>query len=204
MAKPFAKLAGSGMHMHVSLTSDSGQNLFGADDGAGTPLLREAVGGMLACLLPSLLLFCPNANSYRRFQAHSYAPLTRTWGVNNRTVSLRIPGGPAASRHVEHRVCGADSNPYLAAAAILAGAHRGIREKLDPGKPVEGNGYTQAHSLLPTDWLSALTALDQSDWAREAFGPDFLKVYLAVKRAEYHQFNAEVGEQDWRWYLHQA
>ncbi|HVW68745.1 MAG TPA: glutamine synthetase family protein [Steroidobacteraceae bacterium] len=204
MAKPFAGIAGSGMHMHLSLADDSGRNLFGSPDAAGTPLLRQAVGGMLACLLPSLLFFCPNANSYRRFQAHSYAPLTPTWGVNNRTVSLRIPGGPAPSRHVEHRVCGADANPYLAAAAILAGAHRGIREKLDPGAPVEGNGYAQAHTLLPTDWLSALRALEQSDWAREVCGADFLKVYLAVKRAEYGQFTSEVGEQDWRWYLHQA
>jgi glutamine synthetase len=159
---------------------------------------------MLASLLDSLLLFCPNANSYRRFQANSYAPLAPTWGVDNRTVSLRVPGGPAASRHIEHRICGADANPYLAAAAILAAIHRGIREDIDPGAPVEGNGYAQAKTLLPTDWLTSLQALERSAWAREALGEAFLKVYLAVKRAEYRQFMAEVGEQDWRWYLTQA
>jgi glutamine synthetase len=208
MAKPYDHLAGTGMHMHVSLADEQGRNLFaGEPDELGGPagtLLKQAVGGMLASLLDSLLLFCPNANSYRRFQANSYAPLAPTWGIDNRTVSLRVPGGPAASRHIEHRICGADANPYLAAAAILAGIYRGIREDIDPGAPVEGNGYAQAKTLLPTDWLTSLQALERSEWAREALGEAFLKVYLAVKRAEYRQFMAEVGEQDWRWYLTQA
>ncbi|SFA66588.1 glutamine synthetase family protein [Metapseudomonas otitidis] len=204
MAKPFDHLAGTGMHMHVSLADAQGRNLFASEDPAGTPLLRLAVGGMLESLLDSLLLFCPNANSYRRFQANSYAPLAPTWGVDNRTVSLRVPGGPAASRHVEHRICGADANPYLAAAAILAGIHRGLRDEIDPGEPVQGNGYAQATERLPTDWLTALRALEASTWAREAFGEAFLGVYLAVKRAEYRQFMAEVSEQDWRWYMDQA
>jgi len=204
MAKPFDHLAGTGMHMHVSLADAQGSNLFASEAKEGSPLLRQAVGGMLASLLDSLLLFCPNANSYRRFQANSYAPLAPTWGVDNRTVSLRVPGGPAHTRHVEHRICGADANPYLAAAAILAGIHRGIREQLDPGAPIEGNGYAQAREFLPTDWLASLRALEGSSWAREAFGADFLRVYLAVKRAECRQFMGEVGEQDWRWYLSNA
>ena len=58
--------------------------------------------------------------------------------------------------------------------------------------------------MLPTDWLTTLRALEGSAWAKEAFGPEFLKVYLAVKNAEYRQFMGEVGEQDWRWYLQQA
>ncbi|MGV8704472.1 hypothetical protein ACV34U_30280, partial [Pseudomonas aeruginosa] len=82
----------------------------------------------------------------------------------------------------------------LAAAALLAGVHRGIREGIDPGAPVEGNGYAQAGKRLPTDWLTALDALQGSEWAREAFGEPFLGVYLAVKRAEYRQFMGEVGE----------
>ena len=204
MAKPFDHLAGTGMHMHVSLADAQGRNLFASEQPAGTPLLGQAVAGMLASLLDSLLLFCPNANSYRRFQANSYAPLAPTWGVDNRTVSLRVPGGPANTRHIEHRICGADANPYLAAAAILAGIHRGIREQLDPGAPIEGNGYAQAKELLPTDWLTSIQALERSTWAREALGQEFLKVYLAIKRAEYRQFMAEVGEQDWHWYLTQA
>ena len=206
MAKPFGDLAGCGMHLHVSLADAQGNNLMASPDPEGTPLLRQAIGGMMATLRDSLALFCPNANSFRRFQANSYAPLAKSWGVNNRTVSFRVPGGPAVSRHIEHRICGADANPYLAAAALLAGIRHGIVNRLDPGAAVVGNGYAQARDadVLPTNWLDALSALDESQWARDALGADFLKVYLAIKQAEYRQFMAEVGEQDWRWYLNQA
>ena len=204
MAKPFGDLAGSGLHMHVSLADENGNNLMASDDPQGTPLLRHAIGGMMATLDDALAIFCPNANSFRRFQANSYAPLAKSWGVNNRTVSFRVPGGPAHSRHVEHRICGADANPYLAAAAILAGIHKGIREQIDPGAAIVGNGYEQARETLPTDWLTALRNLEGSSWAREALGEGFLKVFLAIKWAEYRQFMGEVGEQDWRWYLSHA
>ena len=200
----FGDLAGSGLHMHVSLADENGNNLMASDDPQGTPLLRHAIGGMMATLDDALAIFCPNANSFRRFQANSYAPLAKSWGVNNRTVSFRVPGGPAHSRHVEHRICGADANPYLAAAAILAGIHKGIREQIDPGAAIVGNGYEQARETLPTDWLTALRNLEGSSWAREALGEGFLKVFLAIKWAEYRQFMGEVGEQDWRWYLSHA
>ena len=208
MAKPFGDLAGSGMHMHVSLADAEGNNLMASElsdlEGRQGTLLRHAIGGMMATLDDALAIFCPNANSYRRFQANSYAPLAKSWGVNNRTVSFRVPGGPANSRHVEHRICGADANPYLAAAAILAGIHKGIREQIDPGAAIVGNGYEQARETLPTDWLTALRNLEDSSWARKALGEDFLKVFLAIKWAEYRQFMGEVGEQDWRWYLNHA
>ena len=204
MAKPFGDLAGSGMHMHVSLADEQGNNLMASEDPQGTPLLRHAIGGMMATLDDALAIFCPNANSFRRFQANSYAPLAKSWGVNNRTVSFRVPGGPAKSRHVEHRICGADANPYLAAAAILAGIHHGIRNQIDPGEEIIGNGYEQARETLPTDWLTALRALENSAWAKDALGEDFLKVFLAIKWNEFRQFMGEVGEQDWRWYLTHA
>jgi len=204
MAKPFADQSGSGLHMHVSLADSAGNNLYTSEDPTGTELMHHSIGGMLQCLRDSLALFCPNANSWRRFQANSYAPLAPTWGVNNRTVSIRVPGGPAAGRHIEHRICGADANPYLAAAAILAAIHHGIGQRIDPGAPISGNGYAQATELLPTDWLSALRTLQASAWARQAFGPRFLEIYLAIKQAEHAQFMAEVGEQDWRWFLQHA
>lgn len=204
MAKPFAEQAGSGLHLHLSLADAQGRNLMASEDPQGTPLLRQAIAGMMATLNDSLAIFCPNANSYRRFQANSYAPLAKSWGVNNRTVSFRVPGGPAASRHIEHRICGADANPYLAAAAVLAGALLGIEQQLDPGPASIGNAYLQNHERLPCDWLTALRTLEQSTWAKTVFGEEFLKVYLAIKWAEFGQFFSEVGEQDWRWYLTHA
>ena len=204
MAKPFAGLVGNGFHLHVSLNDDQGVNRFASEAPEGTPLLRQAIAGLQATLADSMALFCPNANSYRRFQSRSYAPVAPTWGVNNRTVAFRVPLGPPASRHVEHRICGADANPYLAAAAVLAAMHLGIRRQLDPGAAVVGNGYAQASEPLSLDWHSALDRLSQSEWARDRLGTRFLDIFLAVKRAEYRQFMGEVGQQDYDWYLHRA
>lgn len=204
MAKPLANAAGCGMHIHASLADATGRNLFASDCPTGTPLLRHAIAGLLDTLEAGLAIFCPNANSFRRFQANSYAPLAKTWGVNNRTVSMRIPGGAAASRHVEHRICGADANPYLAASVLLAGMLHGIQQHLDPGAPIQGNGYLQTQDTLTTDWLTALNHFEHSAWVREALGADFHRIYLAIKREEYAQFMGEVGEQDWRWYLGHA
>ena len=126
MAKPFEESAGNGMHLHASLLDGEGRNAFASEDAAGTPLLRNAIGGMQATMADAFLIFAPNANSYRRFKANSYAPVAPTWGINNRTVSFRVTAGPAPTRHVEHRIGGADANPYLAMAALLAGMCHGI------------------------------------------------------------------------------
>ncbi|MBP6514421.1 MAG: glutamine synthetase [Steroidobacteraceae bacterium] len=205
MAKPFAQQAGSGFHIHVSLAGPEGQNLFASDDPAGTPLLRQAIGGLRAAAAESMAVFAPNANSYRRFRRLSYAPVAPTWGINNRSVGFRIPAGPPPSRHVEHRLGGADANPYLAIAAVLAAMHLGIRERLDPGPPVLGNGYEQtAVGELPTHWFAALDRLADSGVIDEAFGSDFVKVFMALKRSECERFFAQPTELDYTWYLSQA
>ena len=201
MAKPFTARAGSGLHVHVSMNED-GRNLFASDDPAGTPLLRHAIGGMRATMAESMAVFAPNANSYRRFVSQSYAPTAPIWGINNRSVSLRVPAGPAASRHVEHRIAGADANLYLAVATVLAAAELGIRERIDPGPPVEGNGYAQVQErTLPQTWHDALERAAQSQFLRAALGPAFLDVFLAIKRQECARFSAEVSELDFAWYL---
>ncbi len=167
-------------------------------------MLRHAIGGLMATAGDAFLLFAPNGNSYRRFQRESYAPVAVTWGINNRSVSLRVPAGPPASRHVEHRFCGADVNLYLAAAAVLAGVQRGIEQQLDPGPPVQGNGYSVQSALpsaLPSTWGESIQRAADSDFLKEAFGPEFLKVFLAIKHQEYQRWNAEVTPTDLLWYL---
>lgn len=202
MAKPFADQAGSGMHMHVSLQDEHGNNAFAADDPAGTPLLRHAIGGLQQSMAESMLIFAPNANSYRRFRHRSYAPVAPTWGINNRSVSLRVPAGAPASRHVEHRVSGADANPYLVAATLLAGVHEGIVGKLDPGPPIAGNGYESSIAAsLPRDWRSAIAAAESSSFLREALGEAFLRSFIAIKSQEWENFNALVPAIDYDWYL---
>jgi glutamine synthetase len=202
MAKPFADQAGSGMHVHVSVQDESGNNAFAADDPAGTPLLRHAIGGLQRTMAESMLIFAPNANSYRRFRHQSYAPVAPTWGVNNRSVSLRVPAGAPVSRHVEHRVSGADANPYLVAATVLAGVYEGIVGKLDPGPPVTGNGYESGISaILPRDWRSAIAAAESSSFLRDALGEAFLRSFVAIKSQEWEKFNALVPAIDYDWYL---
>ncbi len=205
MAKPFAERAGSGMHLHASLADREGTNACAADDPAGSPVLRHAIGGLRATLAEGMAIYAPNANSYRRFRSLSYAPVAVTWGINNRSVSLRVPAGPPASRHVEHRVAGADANPYLVAALVLGGMLHGIERQLDPGPPVEGNGYAQAEQgTLPTQWHAALDAAAASTFVRDTLGAGFLEVFLAIKRQEAEKFGALVSDRDYEWYLDTA
>ena len=206
MAKPFANEAGNGMHLHISMADKDGHNAFASDDPEGTPMLRHAIGGMKALLADQMAIFAPNANSYRRFKANSYAPVAPTWGVNNRTVSLRVPAGSPASRHVEHRVCGADANPYLAVAAVLAAMHHGIRNSIDPGPAIVGNGYEDAASdvRLPNNWAAAIDAFEASPLMNQYLGERFVRNYAIVKRVEMARFMAEVTELDYVWYLRNA
>lgn len=206
MAKPFAETAGSGMHLHISMNDAAGKNAFASEDPQGTPLLRHAIGGMKACLAESMAIFAPNANSFRRFKANSYAPVAATWGVNNRTVSLRIPAGSPQSRHVEHRICGADANPYLAVAAVLGAMVHGMRGQIDPGPAVIGNGYEAegADIRLPNHWAAAIEAFETSDLMKQYLGERFVKNYAIVKGVEMSRFMAEVTELDLTWYLRNA
>ena len=206
MAKPFAEQAGNGMHLHVSMADGSGDNAFASDDPEGSPMLRHAIGGMREWLADSMAIFAPNANSYRRFKANSYAPVAPTWGVNNRTVSLRVPAGSPASRHVEHRVCGADANPYLAVAALLAAMHDGITRQVDPGPAVVGNGYEQAPEdyVLPNSWGAAIEAFKNSQRMRDYLGDRFVTHFTTVKEVEMARFLGEVTELDYAWYMHNS
>jgi glutamine synthetase len=201
MAKPYAQYSGSGMHVHTSLTSRDGGNAFAAEEPAANPLLLHAVGGLKATMAEGLAIFAPNANSYRRFRKRSYAPVAPNWGVNNRTVSIRIPAGPPAQRHIEHRPAGADANPYLVLAAVLAGMHHGIAARLDPGAPAEGNAYLQPAPAMPTNWFAAIEALRASTVLRDYLGERLVDIFCTIKEAEADRFFAEPQRQDFDWYL---
>lgn len=207
MAKPFENIAGSGMHIHMSMIDKENANIFAAEEAEGTPALRHAIGGMAATMAESMAVLAPNANSYRRYVAHSYAPTAPNWGINNRTVALRIPAGSSASRRVEHRVAGADANPYLALAVVLAGAHYGLTHQTDPGAETSGDGYAAAAKSgdrLPTDWLAAIERFDRSAVMRDYLGEAFVDLFVAVKRTEQERFNAGVTSLDYDWYLQGA
>ena len=204
MAKPFTEQAGSGMHIHVSLQDNDGLNLMSTDETETNAYLLHSIGGMAATIQDSMAIFAPHANSYRRFKANSYAPTAATWGINNRSVTFRVPTGAAASRHIEHRASGADANPYLAVAAVLAGLHHGIKHQIHPGKPIEGNAYGEQNNTLPLNWYDSLAAFANSAFIADYFGEDFQRIYSALKREECERFNAEVSELDHRWHLRLA
>jgi glutamine synthetase len=201
MAKPYSAWTGSGMHVHVSLADEAGSNLFAAEDPLENQLLMHAVGGLKSTMAESMLIFAPNANSYRRFRRNSYAPVAASWGINNRTVSLRIPAGAAKACHIEHRPSGADANPYLVMAAVLAGMHYGIVEKVDPGNPVNGNGYEKKAKYIPGNWYDSIDAFRRASILKEYFGKEFVETYCTLKEVEADRFYAEPTARDFEWYL---
>ncbi len=201
MAKPYAEWTGSGMHVHVSLEDSDGNNLFAAEDPQQNELLLNAIGGLKTSMAESMLIFAPNANSYRRFRKNSYAPVAANWGINNRTVSLRVPAGSPKACHIEHRPSGADANPYLVMAAILAGMHYGITEKSDPGNPIVGNGYERRAKYIPGNWYEAIDALWRAPILKEYFGKAFIDTFCTVKEAEADRFYHEPFKRDFDWYL---
>jgi glutamine synthetase len=154
----------------------------------------------------SMLVFAPHANSWRRFVSQSYAPVAPTWGVNNRSVALRVPAGDAKNRRIEHRPSGVDANPYLVAATVLAGIVKGLDEGLDPGPETTGNGYEAAvtRTTMPVDWRAAIEAARASDFLKEALGPDLHRTFVAIKQAEYLRVARTVSELDYHLYLHEV
>lgn len=201
MAKPYADRPGNGMHLHLSLVDGGGRNLFDGGPEMINPRLRHALGGLVATMAEAMAIFAPNANSYRRFQPGSYAPLAPTWGIENRTVALRVPGGAGASRRIEHRVASADANVYLVIAAVLAGIHHGLETRSDPGERITGNAYEKVAPSLPSRWPEALDRFDKGTVIRDYLGADFSRLYSKVKRHEMAKFDAVVTPLELEWYL---
>ncbi|SFH66649.1 glutamine synthetase family protein [Modicisalibacter xianhensis] len=203
MAKPYGDEAGSGAHVHISLVDDTGRNIFASDDEnpLGTPQLRQAIAGMLELMPASMAIFAPNLNSYRRFQPGLYVPMAPSWGYDNRSVAVRIPSGPNAARRIEHRVAGADANPYLLLATLLASVLHGLDNELNPPEPIEGNAYEQLAPSLTNSWLQALDLFAASDVMAERLGRDFHHVYHANRLAERAEAMRTVSTLEYDWYL---
>ena len=199
MAKPFEGESGNGLHVHVSLLDRDGNNVFAGANGEA--LLGHAIHGLQATLDESILLFAPNANSYRRLQPMSYAPTAPTWGHNNRTVAFRVPAGDPKARRVEHRVAGADANPYLVAAAVLAGILHGLETAGDPGPPTTGNAYASAGTTIPTEWSDAIRTNVAGEVLERYIDPRFLKLYRTCRAAEQRRFAGRVTPTEYEWYL---
>jgi glutamine synthetase len=201
MAKPYAERAGNGLHIHLSLIDESGRNIFDDGTAEGSPSLHHAIGGLQALMAESMALFAPNVNSYRRFQPDMFAPVNRRWGVNNRSAGLRVPVGPGEARRIEHRVAGADANPYLALAAVLAAVHHGLTGKLDPGPPAIGNVSRDPDLTLPFTIDDALAKLAQAAALQSYLGAETLSLYGETKRIEAQRVRRVIPPAEIDWYL---
>jgi len=203
MAKPYAEQSGNGFHVHFSLLDSDGNNVF--DDGGdqGTAQLRHAIGGLMTTMADSMLIFAPHLNSYRRFMAGSHAPLFASWGYENRTTALRIPESPPVARRIEHRVSGADANPYLVIAAVLAGALHGIENEIDPGAPIEGDAYSEGNAgmALPNRWEQATDLLENSEQMKALLSDTFVRVYCSAKQQEQQRLLSIISDVEYEAYV---
>ncbi|EOI3470612.1 glutamine synthetase family protein [Cronobacter turicensis] len=204
MAKPYEEHAGSGMHIHISIVDDNGQNVLALPDGDDSALLKQALAGMIDMMPASMALLAPNVNSYRRFQPGMYVPTQASWGHNNRTVALRIPCGDRDSHRVEYRVAGADANPYLVMSAVLAGIVHGLENNLPLPEAVEGNGLEQEGTPFPIRQSDALYEFQVHPAMRERLGARFCEVFHACKNDELIQFERLITETEIEWMLKNA
>lgn len=200
-AKPYPEEAGSGLHLHVSLLDQAGRNVFDGGAEPASEMLRHAIGGVLATMPEAMSLFAPNANSFRRYKANNFVPVSRSWGFENRSAAVRVPSGPGAARRIKLRTPGADANPYLALAGLLAGIQHGLEQRLDPGPPAASNAGTELDPAVPLRPFRALEKLRGSQVMQQALGADYVAAYAATKWAETEAFYDQIGPAEYAWYL---
>ena len=201
MPKPFEEEAGNRMHVHCSVLDETGKNIF--DDGTerGSSFLRQAIAGCLSHMAESIAIFAPSYNAYRRFQRGSHAPTSPSWGYENRTVAVRVPAGKPAARRLEHRVAGADANPYLMFAVLLAAMLAGIEQEMSPGKPATGDSYSQQKDTLPVYMQDSLGLFQQSEFIRDALGDELQRIFSLTKEQEIDEFRRRVTQLEYQSYL---
>jgi len=195
MAKPHANLPGCGAHLHVTFHDPkTGSDLFydPNDPNTMSEMCRRYIAGVLYCMPHVMPMYAPTINSYKRLVEGYWAPTTPTWGIENRTVSVRLI--PGKKPRVEVRIPGADTNAYLAISACLASGLYGVQHKLKVPEPIIGNGYTQVDrsKLLPRNLWEATQEMKKSKIAKELFGESFVDHFVATREWEWRQFQKAI------------
>ncbi len=197
MAKPSEKDIGSSCHIHSSLVTADGESAF-VDGHEETDVFRHFLGGMRIRVRELALLIAPSVNSYKRYATESWAPTSISWGRDNRTCGFRIVGH-GQSRRFECRIPGADVNPYLGYAALLAAGLDGIERAADPGPELIGNAYEAGEAqAFPASLREAVDLWEGSAFARDAFGEEVWRHYLNYGRAEQRLFDQVVTDYERR------
>ncbi|MFG2937819.1 glutamine synthetase family protein [Streptomyces sp. NPDC048282] len=194
MAK-FNEREGNSCHVHLSLVDEHGAPVFvGTDGHQPSPVFRHFVAGQLATARDFSILTAPNVNSYKRYQAGSFAPTALRWGRDNRTCAIRVVG-EGSSLRLENRTPGADVNPYLAVAAVIAGGLYGIEQELELEPEAVGNAYAQSGARMPASLAEAARLWEDSPVARDAFGKDVVTHYANAAFQQATAFESAVT--DW-------
>ncbi len=193
LAKMSAGRPGSSLHIHQSVCDSGGSNVFSRDDGTASDLFSGYIAGLQTYMREALLLFAPYANSYRRFLKYWSSPVNLEWGIDNRTVGLRVPESAPEARRIENRLAGSDVNPYLAIAGTLACGYLGMTNRLEPRAPVEGSAYDAPFSLH-RHFFESLDAFRGSEAMADILGHDFVRVYCAAKEREFRDFEERIPE----------
>jgi glutamine synthetase len=206
MAKINENLPGCGGHVHQSLWDKSSKkNLFHEekDKNKMSSLMKSYVAGQLYCLPQILPMYAPTINSYKRLVEGAWAPTTLTWGIDNRTVALRVLAGGNKSCRLETRVIGSDVNPYLAMAGCLASGLYGIENKLKLSQPATiGNGYKEsANGVLPSTLIEATNQMKGSKLAKELFGSAFVEHFTQTREWEWRQHLKAVTDWEYKRYF---
>jgi glutamine synthetase len=200
MAKPYGTQAGNGMHVHFSVLDENGNNIFIGPDGPSDALMHS-VGGLLENMGESMAVFAPHANSYRRLRPSEHAPTYASWGFDNRSAAVRVITASRPATRIEHRVAGADTNPYLVLAMILNAALSGMKEKRQPGGAIAGDSHAINHEPLPTNWDYALQRFARSSFAYATFGQRYRTLYSACKQQELSEFSLRVTDVEYDAYI---
>lgn len=201
MSKPFGGLPGSGLHVHYSILNEKNENIFDNGTSDGSKNLKHAIGGLIETMPEVTLIMAPHLNSYRRIVSETHAPNIISWGYENRTVALRVPGGENTSRRIEHRVAGSDVNPYLLIASIILGVEKGINEKILPSKPEEGNAYNSKNESLPASWQASINEFKRGKFIKRTFPKELIEMYLDCKNQECQKLMSKVTDDELNAYL---
>ena len=191
MAKPFIDESGNGFHLHYSLWSE-GKNIF-ADAGKLNDQGRHFLGGMQQRMAEASICGAATVNAYRRRQPLSFCPVNASWGLDNRTVALRVIEGSDSAVRIEKRDAGADCNPYLLMAADIAAGLDGIEGKTEPTAITTGNAYEDDNAPpIPLDLADAISLARNSGWLRDVLGADQHEIWLQQAERELAFFNQQV------------
>jgi glutamine synthetase len=204
MAKPFGNWAGSGMHVHMSVLDRQGVNIFTGDASRPSPVLYHALGGVVNAMPDTMLVFAPHANSFRRFAPGTHAPVFGDWGHDNRLSAVRVINAEPRAARIEHRVAGADCNPYLAFAAMLGAMLDGMASKADPGPESVGDKTGAAAPKLPIAWSAATERFAGSAQTAAIFGSKFQGIFASCKRQEIDEFRRRISDVEYDAYLKNA